>query len=237
MRRPERECAVAPALERVDGDDRLRAGDPRSLDDELADAAGADDERRAPRLHPSREKRRAHAGQGGTAEQRGLVEGNAAAGRERHPLRDHDPVGHRSGRRAAVDRLPVHRQPRGPIDERAGADGAVERHTGGRPAATALRALAAGRRPGQDDLVARPQLRHLVPDGLDDAGALVAQHHRRRPHPFALDLVEIRAADSNRGHADHNFVGAGFPDVHVRDVQRLPGAVKDCRASLHGAVL
>ena len=40
----ERERRLAPRREDVDRDDPPRAGDPRALDDELTDAAGADDE-------------------------------------------------------------------------------------------------------------------------------------------------------------------------------------------------
>ena len=61
MRRAEPERLLAPRLDRVGDDDRLGARDACALDDELADAAGADDERDAARLRARREQDRADA--------------------------------------------------------------------------------------------------------------------------------------------------------------------------------
>ena len=59
-------------------------------------------------------------------------------------------------------------------------------------------ALAAGGRPGEDHAVAGGQAVDVRAHGLDDAGALVAEHHRPRPHPLALDDVQVGAADADR---------------------------------------
>ena len=51
---PESERLLAPRLDRVDDEDLLRTGDPRTLNDELAHPAGADHERREARAPAAR---------------------------------------------------------------------------------------------------------------------------------------------------------------------------------------
>ena len=91
MGRAELPHELEARLERVDADDRLRARDPRPLDAELADAAGADDEHGLSGLHVPGEEHRAHAGEGRAAEQRRLLERDAAADGQRDPLGDDEP--------------------------------------------------------------------------------------------------------------------------------------------------
>ena len=103
---------LAPALDRVDGDDQLRSGDPRALHDELPDPARADHERARAGRHPRREQGRADAGERRAAEERRLL---AADTRLRSgsadPRVDDDALGQAAGRGAPVDRLAVERQP------------------------------------------------------------------------------------------------------------------------------
>ena len=79
VRRAEPERLLAPRLDRVDDDDRLGACDACALDDELADAAGADHERDAARLGAGREQHGADAGQRRAAEQRRIAQRHGAA--------------------------------------------------------------------------------------------------------------------------------------------------------------
>ena len=45
-------------------------------------------------------------------------------------------------------------------------------------------------------------------DPLDDPGGLVAEQHRHRPHPVAVDHRQVGVADARRLDADQNFVAA-----------------------------
>ena len=56
---------------------------------------------------------------------------------------------------------------------------------------------------------------------LDDAGALVTEHHGRRALPLALHLVEVRSADSGRSDADDDVVSAGLREVELDDLEGL----------------
>ena len=105
MRRAEPQGLLAAPVDRVDGDDRLGAGDPRALDDELADAARADDEHRRAGLHAGGEDDRADTGERRTAEERGLAQRNPSCDRQGHSLGHDDALGEAAGRRAAVDGL------------------------------------------------------------------------------------------------------------------------------------
>ena len=56
---------------------------------------------------------------------------------------------------------------------------------------------------------------------LDDAGSLVAEHHRRRPLPLALDLVQVGTADAGRSNPDDDVVRAWLRQVELDDLERL----------------
>ena len=150
----EPERLLATRLDGIDDDDRLGARDPCALDDELADAAGADHEHDAARLGASREQHGADAGQRCAAEQRRIPQRHRAARRQCDLRRDDDSLGPGARRRAAIDGLAAERHPGRAVDERPVPDRAVERHAGGGAAAGAVRAMAAGRRPREHDLVA-----------------------------------------------------------------------------------
>ena len=65
----------------------------------------------------------------------------------------------------------------------------------------------------------------VVADRLDDARALVAEHHRPRAHPLALDDVQVGAADADRVDAHQRIAGPGPVEIDVahdeRDARRL----------------
>ena len=81
MRRAEPQRLLAPPFERIDGDDRHGAGDPRTLDHELPDSARADDEDRRAGLHTGCENDRAYAGKGGAAEESSFAQRNTSCDR------------------------------------------------------------------------------------------------------------------------------------------------------------
>ena len=72
---------------------------------------------------------------------------------------------------------------------------------------------------------------------LDDPGALVPEHHRRRALPLALHLMEIGAADPHRGHADDHVVRAGLGEVELDDLEGLADCPKEPGSSLHPRIL
>ena len=71
------------------------------------------------------------------------------------------------------------------------------------------------------------------PDVLDDAGALVAEHHRRRPLPLALDLMQVGAADADRRHPHDDVVRAGLCQVELDDLERLADCPEEPGPGLH----
>ena len=91
-RRAEPQRLLAPAFDRIDDEDRARSGDARALDDELADAAGADHERREAGLGPGRVEHCADAGERGAAEQSRLLERNRVPERQRGSCGDDQPL-------------------------------------------------------------------------------------------------------------------------------------------------
>ena len=231
-RRAEGECLLAPRFDRIDDEDFGRVGDPRSLDDELADAAGADHERREAGLRTRRVHYRADAGQGGAAEQGRVLERHVVRKRHRGSRGDDDTLGERTGRRPAIDGLAAERQPRPAAEQRAFPDRGGERPARRRPAAAAGAALAAGRRPGEDDAVSLTERPRVAADCLDHAGALVPEHDRRRPVPLALVGVQVRATDTDGAHADDDLAGQRLLDLQLLDLQPA-GRVHDGRAHPH----
>ncbi len=200
------------------------AAQPRALDAELPDAAGADDDDDVARGDLAR---RADAGQRGAAEQRGLGRGQLVGELEHAARGHHDALGERAHGGHAVDRLAVGREPRRAVGQRAGADARAQRQARGRAAGEAGAALAAGRRPREDHAVADGEAVDVRADRLDDAGALVAEHHRPRPHPLALDDVQVGAADAD-GVDAHERVARPGPrrGRSSRTTSGAPGASK-----------
>jgi hypothetical protein len=71
-------------------------------------------------------------------------------------------------------------------------------------------------------------------DGLDDAGTLVAEHHR--PPPLADDAVgemQIRPTDAGGGDADKHLLGARRLELHGLGSHRCSGLSQNCRADVH----
>src|SRR5262249_16567504 len=81
--------------------------------------------------------------------------------------------------------------------------------------------------------VALPEAFDLLADGLHDAGALVAEHHRPRTLPLALHHVQVGAADADRDNADEHLVRPGLAQVDLAHLERPAGGVEESRIRLH----
>ena len=69
---------------------------------------------------------------------------------------------------------------------------------------------------------------HAGPDGLDDAGALVAEHHWRvNDGTVAFEGVQVGAADTGGGQPDQDLTGTGLGDRDFLDLQRFIEVVQD----------
>jgi hypothetical protein len=82
-------------------------------------------------------------------------------------------------------------------------------------------------------VVAELELRHVGPDGGDDASRLVAEHDRlRRRRCAAVDSVEVAVADAARCGPDQYLATERLRDVDRLDLHRRVGSVEERR--LHG---
>ena len=64
--------------------------------------------------------------------------------------------------------------------------------------------------------------RDVGADLHDAAGGFVAQQHRHRPHPVAVDDAEVRVADAGGLKPDEDFRRAGAGELQLGDADR-PG--------------
>ena len=87
----------------------------------------------------------------------------------------------------------------------------------------------------QERITRSPATRPVTsaPDRLDDAGTLVAQHHRSWAHPLALDDVEIGAADAD-GVDAHQRIGGPRPrEIDLAHDERGARRLEQRRAHPH----
>ena len=112
----------------------------------------------------------------------------------------------------------------------------MEWDAGGGTTAGAVGAVPARRRPGEDDLVTHAYRVDGIPDVLDDARALVPEHHRRRSLPLALHLMEVGAADACRSDANNDVVRAGLRQVELDDLERLADRPEEPGPGLHAPI-
>ncbi len=127
---------------------------------------------------------------------------------------------------------PSSEQPGRAVDERAGSDRPLERKAGRRPPAQAVGADAARGRPREHDLVTRDETLDRAAHLLDDPGALVAQHDRRRPLPLAAHRVQVGAADADRGHAHDHVAGPRLLEIELDDLEGPADPAEDPGAAL-----
>jgi hypothetical protein len=83
--------------------------------------------------------------------------------------------------------------------------------------------VVAGRHPG-----------HAGADLLDDARALVAEHHREPALDVALHHVQVGVAQPGVGVPDQDLALLGAAELELLDLQRLAGLVDDGGDGFHG---
>ena len=228
----------------IDGDDLARAGEPRAEHDAQAHAAQAHHRDRLARLDLGGVDDRADPGQHRAAEQGGELQRQVGvdldAGFARHnrmggKSRDAEQVVDRLGaetkagarRKAAFRR----RSPCRRLAQRRASRGAGA-------------AAAAARDEHQHDVIAGFEVGHAFADRLDDPRRLVAERHRRRARPRAVDHREVRMAEARRRHLHQDFAAAGGAEVELEDFERLrlgvrrgePGLAKNGGLNAHGSI-
>jgi hypothetical protein len=81
-------------------------------------------------------------------------------------------------------------------------------------------------------VVAGLHVRHLVADGLDHAGRLVADDDRHLRRVLRLEEVEVAVAETGSCGADENLARARLVDRHLFDLELARTGVED--GCLHG---
>jgi hypothetical protein len=81
-------------------------------------------------------------------------------------------------------------------------------------------------------VVAGLEVVHARAERLDHAGGFVAQHHRQRPWPVAVDHRQVRVAQAGGLDPHQHFAGAGGVELDRLDRQRPRLRVR--RRQAHG---
>ena len=170
----------------------------------------------------------ADAGHGRAADQRGDLEIGALGQLDRLRGRHDDVLGEARRRHEVVEILPARPQARAAVGHavEVRADLAQRRRARGAGAAAAAR-----RHPRERDRVAHPGRQHARADGLDDARALVAEHHRQVVRPDAVHDVQIGAADARGGDAHAHLAGLRLGELDLLDAQRRAASPTALRPS------
>src|SRR6185437_6926805 len=223
---------LALVLQRVDGDDVLRAGVAGALHRVDADAADAVDGHRVTGSDVRGVHGGAPPGRHAAADQHGLVQRQVVVDLDGRGLADHAVLAegpdHAHG--AVLAAGPGDREPlAGQValeDRRAHvADGLAP----GR----AVAADAAVRDERKHHVVAGLHPGHARPDLLDDPRALVAEHHRQPRRKIAVRDVDVGVAQARVGVADQNLAILRAVQVELFDLDALAGFVYDSRLGLH----
>ena len=221
MRRAEFRCESELVVGEIDRDDLARAGEPRAEHDAKPHAAQANHRDRLARLDFRGVDHRANPGQHRAAEQSGELERQVRVDLDAGFAR-HDRMGG-EGRDAekVVDRLGLERKAPLAGEQRPGGVGLGGRLAERRPAADAGAAAPAARDKHQHDMIAGFEVAHAFADVLDDSRRLVAERHRDRPRPRAVDHRKVGMAEARRRHLDQDFAAAGGTKVELHDFERL----------------
>ncbi len=192
---------------RVHGHDPERPGDARALQDVQPDAAGADDDHAVPAVHPRPVEDRTDPGEHPAADQRRRLQRDVL--RDPHRLHGlHD----RAFREGRVGGELVHRPPA----PREGLLRTADRPAAHRRAApVALRTGAAVGERGQGHVVAGGHMGHARSHGLDQARALVAQHHGDREGDGAVHHRKVAVAQPGRRDRHQHLTGLRLPHRQV----------------------
>ena len=85
-------------------------------------------------------------------------------------------------------------------------------------------------------MIACAERRHLIPDGLDDARALVTEHDAavERESAVSVDHVQVAVADAGGNGADEDLAAERPVDVDRFDAHRHMRRAADGSLDLHG---
>ena len=212
----------------VDGDDRRRADEPRSLHRGEADPAATDDRDRRARLHRRGVHHGADAGGDRTADEGGDVERHVVADLRHRVLVHQHLLGERAERPERPHRAAV-------VITQCGA-GALEYRRAVlaqvRTAAEALAALTAERGDTGDDVITRAHVGDVAADCLHDPRALVPHHEWWLDRPHAVDEVQVAVTKAGVRGAHEHLVGADGVDRKVFDHELARNRAE--YGSLHG---
>ena len=198
----------------------LRAGELGALHHVEADAAAAHHQHAAAGLHVGVADDGADAGRHAAADDGGvrpgqvLAHGDDLLGRAHHVLRE------RADARHLVDRLAVELHARGAVVHAPARRVVVARAQHG-AARRAVAAVAAVRPEREDDVVALLDIGDAGSQLGDDAGGLVAQHHRQRQRPVAVHDVIVAHAHAGGLHLHAHLAGLRPLLLQIEDLQRL----------------
>jgi hypothetical protein len=81
--------------------------------------------------------------------------------------------------------------------------------------------------PRERDPVAYSRRGDAGPDGLHDAGSLMAEDDRPLPHPLPVADMEVGMTDAGRGDPDPDLADPRLVESQVLDPQRLTGPRQD----------
>ena len=182
-----------------------------------ADAAEPDDHNGLAGLRPAGVDDGPTAGQHGASEQR-CHRRRHVGGHGYHRATVDDRVcGEAGDPEVVVDGLAVARQPPFAGHQRARAVGGAAGFAGGQPVRGARRAVATSGQKRHDDALPDRHVRHGGPGLLDDARCLVAEQHRHRAHPVAVDHRQIGMAEAGGLDADQKLGVAGRCKFELAD--------------------
>ena len=225
-------------IREIDGDDLPRAGRARAKQRREPHAAEADHRDRRARAHLRGVDDRAHAGEHRASEQRGFVERKLGVDLHHRTPRHDGVIREHRAAEMVIDRLAVLRQPSCARQQRAGA---IRRGAGfaqRRPAFGTRRAVAAARHEHHDDVVAALQVGDAVAERLDDSRRFVAERHRHRARPIAVDHRKIGVAQARGGDLHEHLAGTGRRELQRLDRERASLRERRLRAHRvqHGCV-
>src|SRR6266852_2632133 len=223
---------LALVLQRIDGDDVLRAGVAGALHRVDADPADAVDRDRVAGGDVRGVHGGAPPGRHAATHEHGLVQGQVVVDLDGRGLADH----------AVLAECPDHAHgavlAAGPAD-RPAVTGEValedrRAHVADRlTAGGAVAADAAVRDEREDDVVTGRHAGHARPDLLDDPRAFVAEHHRQPRLDIPVRDVDVGVAQARVGVADENLTFARAIQVELLDLDALAGLVDDSGLGLH----
>ncbi len=196
---------------------RAGAAQHRPLDDVQPHAAATEHRDGLAGAHLGGVHRRADAGHHTAPDQASAVERHLLGNLDARRCAHHRALGERRHARHARDVDAVLLEHRLLAGHRA-ADARVAKMIAAGDAVVALPAVFD---PGKHHVVARLQVLHAFADFLDDAGAFVPEHDRRRNGQHHLHDREIGVADAARRDLDHHFVFARGLELQRVDLQRL----------------